>query len=138
MTPEQVSLLAAWAKAIELANEAKKVVDAEMDLRKKVFAAFYPTPVEGTNMLDLNGGWKLKGTYKIERKIDEAVLDPVLEKLRAMKVNPDTLVKWWPQVQLTGYRTLTAEQQAVFDAALVIKPQAPGLTLLSPKPPKEN
>lgn len=138
MTPEQVSLLAAWAKAIELATEAKKVVDAEMDLRKKVFAAFYPTPVEGTNMLDLNGGWKLKGTYKIERKIDEAVLDPVLEKLRAMKVNPDTLVKWWPQVQLSGYRTLTAEQQAVFDTALVIKPQAPGLTLLPPKPPKEN
>lgn len=137
MTPEQVSLLAAWTKAVALADEAKKVIEAEMDLRKQVFASFYPgTPEEGVNTLTLSGGWLLKGTHKLDRKVDEAGLSAVLMQLTAMGVAPEAIIKWWPQVRLSGYRRLTDEQRAVFDTALVIKPQAPGLVLLPPKPAK--
>lgn len=138
MTPEQVKLLADWAKAAELAAEAKTIIDNELDLRKKVFAAFFTEPKEGTNTVPLNAGWKLKGVYKLERKIDETALQPVLEKFRAVGWNPDILIKYWPQLITKEYRELTKEQQDVFDQALLVKPQSPGLELLAPKPPKES
>lgn len=78
---------------------------------RQVFAAFYPAPKEGTNTLDLAEGWKLKGVYKLDRKIDEAALPAVTEQLREMGVNADTLVKWSPDLKTATYKELTAEER---------------------------
>lgn len=133
MTEEQMKLLEEWRLAKAEADAVKPIIAKEQELRKQVFAAFYPTPKEGTNTLDLAEGWKLKGVYKLDRKIDEAALPAVTEQLREMGVNADTLVKWTPSLKTAIYKELTAEQRAVFDQALIIKPGLPTIELVAPK-----
>lgn len=133
MTEEQMKLLEEWRRAKAEADAVKPIIAKEQELRKQVFAAFYPDPKEGTNTLDLAEGWKLKGVYKLDRKIDEAALPAVTEQLREMGVNADTLVKWSPNLKTATYKELTAEQRAVFDQALIIKPGLPAIELVAPK-----
>jgi hypothetical protein len=133
MTEEQIKLLEEWRQAKAEADSVKPILAKEQELRKQVFAAFYPAPKEGTNTLDLAGGWKLKGVYKLDRKIDEAALPAVAEQLREMGVNVDTLIKWSPGLKTATYKELTAEQRAVFDQALIVKPGAPIIELVPPK-----
>lgn len=136
MTEEQIKLLEEWRLAKAEADAVKPIIAKEQELRKQVFAAFYPDPKEGTNTLNLAEGWKLKGVYKLDRKIDEAALPAVTEQLREMGVNADTLVKWTPSLKTATYKELTAEQRAVFDQALIIKPGLPTIELVAP-PAKE-
>lgn len=132
MTEEQMKLLEEWRQAKAEADSVKPILAKEQELRKQVFAAFYPAPKEGTNTIDLAEGWKLKAVYKLDRKIDEAALPAVAEQLRGMGVNVDTLVKWTPGLKTATYKELTAEQRAVFDQALIVKPGAPTIELVPP------
>lgn len=133
MTEEQVQLLEEWRQAKLAADAVKPTIAKEQQLRKQVFASFYPAPKEGTNTLELAEGWKLKGVYKLDRKIDEAALPAVAEQLREMGVNSDTLIAWKPDLKTATYKELTAEQRAVFDQALTVKPGSPTVELVAPK-----
>lgn len=133
MTPEQTTKLTEWQTAMAEAVKAKPIIEKEQALRKEVFALFFPAPVEGTNKFDLLEGWELKGTYKIDRKVDEAAVPAVTEALREMGVNADLLISYEPKLKTATYRELTAEQRVVFDQALTIKPGSPTLELIAPK-----
>lgn len=121
--------LTAW---YEMQEQLKKLKASEMLLRTKLFAAFFPTPKEGTNSFPLDKGWVLKGTYKIERKIDIALLTAYSPTLRLASINPNTLVKCEPSLITKAYRKLTAEQEKLFDQVLVVKPGAPSLEIVMP------
>lgn len=105
----------------------------EADLRKKLFNVAFPSPVEGTNRIELPHGWKLKGTYKIQRDVDEATLDSMRAKIVEANVVVDEVVNWKPSLSGTAYKNLTAEQKLVFDRCLIIKPGSPTLDLEPPK-----
>ena len=77
MTLEQTVLVAHWSAALACLPKAKEAIENEMKLRKEVMATFFPEPVEGVNSLELEQGWVLKATYKIDRKIDPAALPDV-------------------------------------------------------------
>lgn len=124
--------------AFEKLRLATKVL-REMELRKQIVAMMWPMGQglpgrEGTNNSDIGNGWILKGTIKIERKVDEAALPAVREQLQKMLINPDTLIKNTPELKTKEYRLLTEEQRLVMDTALVIKPGSPTLELIPPKP----
>lgn len=129
-------LLREWEAAVAAADAVKPLIEKEQELRKKVFARIFPNPAEGTNTLELAKGWKIKGAYKIERKIDKALLAAVSEEMRKIEVNPDLLVENEPKLKLAVYRELNDEQRHAFDKCLVIKPGSPTLELVPPKPPK--
>jgi len=133
MTEELASLLERWRLAKEEADRVKPIIAKELELRKMAFAAFYPVPDEGTNSMELFQGWKLKGVYKLERKVDETALPAVTKKLVDMGVNVDTLISWKPDLKTAVYRELTAEQREVFDQALTIKPGSPTMEIIPPK-----
>lgn len=116
----------------EMQEQLTKLRASEMLLRKKLFAAFFPTPKEGTNSFALDQGWVLKGTYKIDRKIDIALLMNFSTSLRENGINPDALVKYEPSLVTKAYRELTAEQEKLFDQVLVVKPGAPSLEIVLP------
>lgn len=125
--------LTEWQAAKAEADKVKPIIEREQALRKEVFGSFFPAPTEGTNKVDLPGGWTLKGTYKIDRKVDEQVVPAVTEALRGMGVNVDLLIGYEPKLKTTVYRELTAEQRAIFDQALTIKPGSPTMELVAPK-----
>ena len=133
---DRVAKLQEWHQAVLTAQEAKKVVEAEQALRKEVMALFFPEPVEGTNKFELEAGWSLKATHKIERKVDEAALPAVLQQLREMGVNPDPLIRTKPDLDTKAYRSLVQinpDAAHVFEQALTIKPGSPTVELIPPK-----
>lgn len=130
---ERMELLRDWNTAVAKAAECKPLVELEQALRKAVMAEFFPTPKEGVNNLDMGQGWTLKGTYKIDRKVDEAALPAVKEQLRELGVNADTLVKYKPEVATTIYKALSEQARLIFDTALTIKPGSPTVELVPPK-----
>lgn len=133
---DRVAKLQEWHQAVLAAQEAKKLVEAEQALRKEVMALFFPEPVEGTNKFELEAGWSLKATHKIERKVDEAALPAVLQQLREMGVNPDPLIRTKPDLDTKAYRSLVQinpDAAHVFEQALTIKPGSPTVELVPPK-----
>ncbi len=122
--------LATW---YEMQEQLSKLKTAEMLLRQKIFKAYFQAPKEGVNTVPLADGWVIKGTYKIDRKIDIALLTSFAPSLREHGINPDVLVKYDPSLVTKEYRQLTAEQEKLFDQVLVIKPGAPSLEIVMPK-----
>lgn len=139
MTPIQTDLLVEWDAAKKAAIEAKKVVDAEMEVRKRVMASFFPKPTEGVNTLDLSGGWKLKGTYKLKYKLEEAMIELVSDNLRKYGENPDLLIDRKPTLKLSQYRELVKRNvmaAKTFSQALTITEESPTIELVPPKEKK--
>ncbi len=120
--------VAAWYEANEALKKAKA---AEMLLRLRVFGAFFPAPVEGTNTVTLpavNGvPFALKAKYPINRKVDPALLEVMKEAFAQHNISVDKLIKYTPELVLSEYRTLTAEETSLFDRVLDIKPGTPAL-----------
>lgn len=136
MTLEQTVLFAHWSAALAALPKAKEAIENEMKLRKEMMATFFPEPVEGVNTLDLEQGWVLRANYKIDRKIDEAMLPTVNAQLREIGVNPDPLVRYKPELDTKAYKALVQINPIaakVFDDAMTSKPASPILELKAPK-----
>jgi len=132
-TKEFLALLKEWDELKKQMFDFAPVVAREMQVRKDIFALAFPTPKEGTNTTDLPNDWKIKGIYKLDRKIDEAALPAVLEELRKLGINPDPLIKWKPDLVTGDYKALSPANKAIFDQALTTKPASPTVELIPPK-----
>lgn len=126
------------AEWFRLQEELKRVKAAEMLLRLKIFKAYFPSPTEGTNTFPMAAGWVMKGKYVINRDIDPGALGAYKERFRENGINPDVLVRYKPELVLSEYRELTAEQQKFFDNALVVKPGTPSLEIVLPAKAKKE
>lgn len=129
-------LLSDWLAAQAQVASFKPAIEKEMELRKAVMAEFFPLPKEGVNTFPLAEGWVLKGTYKIDRKVDVAAIPAVYAKLREMGVNPDPLLEYKPSLVSSAYKslaTINPEAAHVFDQALTIKPASPTVELKASK-----
>lgn len=104
----------------------------ELELRKDLFARYFPTPQEGTNNHALKDGWILKGKHGFNRKINEVALAEVL-KQPGMKEVVKAVIKWKPEVSTKEYKNLTDEQRRILDNALIVTPSTPGLEVVLPK-----
>lgn len=122
--------LQAWYK---MHADLAKLKASEMLLRQRVFRHFFPNPIEGTNTFNLEAvegvPYALKATYPIIRKIDEALLTVATPDLREKGIPIDSLVKRQPELVISAYRLLTAEEQALFDRVMEIKPGSPSMKI---------
>jgi hypothetical protein len=131
---DTLAKLAEWnvIKA-RISVECAPLIAQEMTLRKEVFSLLFPSPSEGTNTTDIENGWKVKGIYKLDRKLDGAALPAVLDQLRQRDVVADALVKYVPELVAKDYKALNDENRKIFEQAMIIKPAAPTLELVPPK-----
>lgn len=128
---EQLKLdMIEWYTAAEQMEVLKK---REAILRVKLFKAFFPTPVEGTNSYELPDGFMMKGIHVINRSVDQAVLTTLATEFAKQQINIAELIKWKPELVKSIYNTLSAEQKQLFDQALVIKEGTPQLDIVMPK-----
>lgn len=155
--------LSAWFELkARIARECAPLIEQERAARAELFNHFFPTPKEGTNTHVLPDGFQLKGTYPIDRKVDADVVTtlrslrlvdlpaPLLAELHidpaafgsgtlvaeALRLNIDALLEYEPKLKTKEYRTLTAEQAAIFDRCLTAKPGS--ITLAVADPPKRG
>lgn len=150
---DPVAALGTW---FLLKARAAALVEEERALRALLFAHFFPGAVEGTNNFTLPDGHVLKGKLPYDRKVDPAVvvqlralrivdLEPALaaslnlsgnppEQLvtEALSLNVDSLLNWKPELSVKPYRQLTAEQSAIFDRCLTVKPGSISMEVADP------
>lgn len=116
-----------------LQKELERVKTAELEMRKKIFAAYFANPKEGTNTVPLSEGWVMKGMHKINRSVDIALLTTHAAMLNEQQVPVDALLKYKPELVTAAYRALTDEQRKLFDLVLDIKLGTPALEVVLPK-----
>lgn len=122
--------LAAW---YEMAQQLKTLRAKEMTLRKKIFGNAFPDPKEGTNSYKLADGYMLKAQHKLDRSIDPGAFDAMKDVLRKHEINPDSLVRYKPELVLREYRALGEKDRQLFDQCLIVKPGSPSLEIVMPK-----
>jgi hypothetical protein len=114
-------------------KQMAKLRVSEMFLRKKIFAALFPDPHEGTNSFDLGDGYVVKGVYSITRDVDAGTLQNCADLLRQNGIRVDDLVNYKPSLAKANYNRLTEEQKQMFDQVLIVKPGSPSLEIVKPK-----
>ena len=134
MSNNRDTLIMDWNRADA---EAKAAVVRERDLRKQVIEASFDELKTGTNTLVLGAGYKLKASvtqaYSPQKDADDSYTS-LVNVLGQM--NPETakrLVRWKPEISVSAYKSLTAEEQALINQVLVIKDNSPQLELVVPK-----
>lgn len=103
----------------------------EMRLRKELATECFPTLLEGTNTLELQGGWVLKLNQPFTRSLDQAKAPEVLKALKKLKADGAVKIKY--DLSLAVYRGLEGQARALVDDILTTKPGSPSLELVAPK-----
>lgn len=121
-----------------LSKELSRIKAAEMLLRTKIYKGLFAEPKEGVNSVPLANNYELKADRKISRSIDEAAMNANIEQLSAVGVILRDIVKFEPQLILSNYRKLTAEQLQVVDQFVESKDGAPSLKIVLPAKAKKG
>ena len=132
-------LLAQWREAHDTLATAKAT---EMDLRKRIVeesGLFDPNKAEGTQTVELGGGWKIKAVKKINYTVanKEGEAFEKLNELAAMgevsAFKAKKLFRFDANLSITAYKDLDAAERQLIDEIIVTKPASPSLELVAPK-----
>lgn len=134
MTPESAyEELMMWYQQQE---ELRALRAAEILRRKRLADYYFHAPREGTNRLNLGGGFDLLLQHSFNRTIDAEALESVkltdLKPLGLQKVWDDLFV-YKPSLSMPIYRELSQEQAAFVDRFLEIKEATPSLSIVAAK-----
>ena len=135
--------LATW---YQMQAELTALKASEAMLRSRIYKHFFPKAAageegtEGTNTVELEDG--TGAVLKAQRKVDRKVLEPELDAYKAAlkeegcnlpKLPLNKLIKWKPELSVSEYRKLTAEEQKACDTFLNIKDGSPQVEIVIPK-----
>lgn len=129
LTPEQAfERLQVWFGMQQQLGDLKT---AEVLARKLLSTFYFPNPEEGTNRIELGGGFDLKLDHKVNRTVDEAALLQVTaEQVKTLKLPMGDLFEQKWELRTGAYRTLDAKQRKFVDALLDIKEGTPSLSIV--------
>lgn len=130
-----------WEAAVKALAVAK---EAEAALRKEVLAeafAFDPEALrEGTENVELGGGYKLKAVFKITRTLnnENEGVERALAKIEKKggevgELIAERLVRWTPELSMTEYKKLPDNFKSIIDEIVISKPASASLALVVPK-----
>lgn len=131
LTPEKAfEQLQTWFGMSEQLGQLRTV---EVLARKRMADYYFPNPDEGTNRLDLGGGFDLICVSKLNRTVDEAALmaldQAALDTINKLSIPmAELFVQKW-ELKGGAYNTLTEEQRKFVDTLLVIKDATPALSI---------
>lgn len=122
--------LAEWHKAKEQLDVLKA---KELSLRNEIFGEAFPSPVEGSrNKAPLASGYVLKGDYKINRNVDQAVV-ATLAKGDNTRALTDKYFRVKYDLNITEWKKATPEEIKILAEAVIEKPGTPALEIVLPK-----
>lgn len=129
MTAEQAwERLQTW---FQKKQQLKTLKDHEYLERGTLAEYYFPRPVEGTNRLELGGGFDLKLTHSYNRAVDEELVSQVkAADIKRLKLPWDDLIEYKPSLKIGVYNKLSTEQKAFVDGLLTIKPGSPQLDVV--------
>lgn len=101
----------------------------EKELREIIANKFCPSREEGANKLLTTDGFEVTVTQHINRTLDVAALDSVMEQVPKHYRQPGVLIDWKPALVLKAYRELPPEVMRVFAQVVTEKPGLPSLEI---------
>lgn len=108
----------------------------ERELRKKLFAQAFPSPVEGaaSNKLKIGDGYVLTGNYKINRTVDAGAVDALRkhEDEEVRKAVEDS-IDWQPKLVLAKWKAFGSNMRGQLADMVTEKEGLPELTISQPK-----
>lgn len=134
--PEQVTLTPEQAyeqlqKWFQQQQQLTVLKTAEVLERKRMAGFYFPQPREGSNRLDLGGGYDLKLDFAYSRNVDEAALDAAkAADFRKLHIDKEDLFPLKPTLNLKAYRKLSDAQRAFVDELLDTKEATPQLHIV--------
>lgn len=129
-TPEQMfeRLQTWWQQQQQLA----KLRALEILKRKEMVAYYFVDPRQGTNRLDVGGGFDLKLDVPFKPKVDEAMFKAVkTADFTALGIDKATLFPLKPTLSVTAYRKLNDKQRAFIDQMLDVGDNTPQLHIVA-------
>jgi hypothetical protein len=127
---QQLNLVQEWNEAKE---QLKYWTEKESDLRSKVVQDIFKSDkTEGTETIELTGGWKLKVTKKLNYNVSnkDETLTNILNSLPALVAQ--NVIRWNPDLNLAVYRKLDTTTRELLSPVISIKPAKPSLELVPP------
>lgn len=135
-------LLKLWEASKVTLEKAKA---SEMDLRKAVFAYQFPNPKEGTQRVEIGGGYALKAVHKVNIKISASNEDVDKAEDEATKIGNEgtflfeRIITWTPNFSKSEYKKLEADNpthiavKKLIDGLIEETSGAPTLEIEAPK-----
>lgn len=132
------TLSAEWmAKSAEMAALKPR----ELELRNQLVKMVMPKGVtKGTHNFSLPEGWVCKIEGKVNIKVDETLLPEtrklVADMIESEDVPPfdlDSVIIFKPEISISAFNALTAEQQHLVKNCLTITDGQPSLSIVKPK-----
>ena len=114
----------------EIQQQIKHLQAQETLLRERMFRYFFLNPKEGTTTIELHGDYKLKGEFRLNRKLDEAALAARRSEFENHGISVDSVVRYKPDLVLSEYRKLPQKQRLLFEEVITTTPGLPGLYLI--------
>lgn len=107
----------------------------EMDLRKELFAYYFPNPKSGKNSYSLTDGFCLEAEYKVEPKMDFEEFTRLCDtpEFEAAGIHRSDVVEYKPEFRHTLFKKLTADKQDLIEQALTWRPAAPAMKIVRGK-----
>jgi hypothetical protein len=111
----------------ELTEALARLQAEERALREAIFAGTFPNPKEGMNTYTLPDGRKVKGQYRINRKVEQTKAASLPTKIR----NKFFRTKY--ELNKTAFNDGDEEELSVVYEVLTETPGLPGLDIVYPK-----
>lgn len=128
--------LSEWKKA---KDKAAEYAAKELELRNALVAKYFPNGTEGTNTMTLDYGKALKADIKVNRSVDRAQLNALLEierpKGEESNILPllDEVISYDPKVSVSAWKELAPEDKLLLADIITEKPGTPSLSIETPK-----
>jgi hypothetical protein len=122
----------------EAAKQAAFYSKRDKELRALIYGMAFAGLDYGTqHNTPLGKGYFLKGKRPVNYKVDPNTVDAALDELSQLgnegSFVADRVIKWSPELSLTEYKNLTAEQKAIVDKVITTTPGLPTLEVVAPK-----
>lgn len=118
-------MLAAWYDAEQKASYFKVL---ELELRNKLFALAFPTPELGTNKIKLDHGKALVATYKMNYRIDQALMESMRKEPELLPII-EQVVAYSPKLRDGAFNKLSDNERGQIAAFVTETPATPALEI---------
>ncbi len=127
------------ARQTSIKEQIRELQAQEKELRTQILKDsfnFEGDDREGTENIELGNGYKLKGVFKLTRKLDKKETPEVLNAMRSMSPEgafiADRIVTWEPKLNKKEYDSLNPQFKGMVDSVLTTTAGLPSLSIVEP------
>lgn len=113
-------------KWFKVKQQLDKLMVEEKNLRLEIFNVAFPAPERGTNKIKISHGMALVGDYRLNYKVDRALLDNMLSDPEAEPLIRE-VIDFRPGVRAGEWEKMSDNEKKILAPMITETPGTPGL-----------